>query len=194
MKRIVVVLLSLLSFSSVLFAEIREPSKIVEKNDTSEVHETVIIANNSAVDFSSFPSLADHDYEIKNVGFTMLEVGAPKLLISDHKFTDEKMAEYKLLQKDLPFLLVIAAFSDEKDATPEMTAEIFSGRKGDKLLYLYISKSALDTDVEEIAMHFSEGAQSWFSDQDMMEIPKLIQQQNRVEIGLLAPKFKGGDK
>ncbi len=120
-----------LPFISVLYAQSLEPVVVVEP-----VVKTVI-ANNSGIDFSSLPALADHPFVIRDDSFESMNNAEISLLLSNKKWTDEQMADYKQSHQNSPLLLTIAAFSDLKDASQEQQAEIFSGRAGEQILYLY---------------------------------------------------------
>lgn len=181
MKKIVMLLLLLPFIFSVSASQKEEDQK-------------VIIASNTDIDFSSLPNLVDHAFTIINGSFDLMIEGDIDLLLSDKKWTDEQMADYKQRYNDLPLVLTIVAFSDQKEASPALQAEIFSMRAGDKLLYLYISNFTQGSEKEAIALYFSEDAQTWFSDHDLMAIPDVIKRQNRVELGLIEPMFAGGYK
>ncbi len=171
---------------SVLYAQSVEPVE-------NPIEET-IIANNSGIDFSSLPTLANHPFIIKNASFESMNNGEISLLLSTKKWTDEHMADYKQSHQHSPLLLTIAAFSDLKDASMEQQAEIFSGRAGDQILYLYITALIPEPQQKALALHFSETVQPWFVDQNLMAIPERLQERNRVVLGLLAPQFADGYK
>jgi len=174
--------LAFLSFIPLSYAE---PVAISDK---------IVIASNSDIDFSTLPNLADHAFVINKASFEAMNSGQAQLLLSDKKWTDEQMADYKQRHKNLPLVLTIAAFSDLKSPSLEQQAEVFSGRTGDKILFLYMTALTSDPVREALALHFSETTQGWFSEHDLMVIPEVIQQQNRVELGLLEPQFLGGYK
>ena len=70
-----------------------------------------------------------------------------------------------------------------------LAAEVFSTRAGYPILYLYLNGLADHEDNQELAVFFSENAQSWFEEQGLMVIPEVIYKQNLVTVELEEGKF-----
>ncbi|PKF61247.1 hypothetical protein CW745_11485 [Psychromonas sp. psych-6C06] len=155
---------------------------------------TITIASNSDVEFDEVPNLENYPFEIIAGSFELMNSGETQLLISQSEWTDEQMADYKQRHQSLPIVLTLGAFSDLKEATLAQQAEVFSGRSGDKLLYLYLTANMDKEKKEALGLHFTQTLQAWFSKRNLMVLPEAVQQQNLVALGLRDAQFEGGYK
>ena len=186
--------------------------------------ESIVIGNNSEVDFSSLSSESSQsEFTIENKSINSMITGNVTVLISHLKWDDTHMADYQQRYGSNPKQLVIAAFdnratndakatedknstdaakeqanakdSKEKQAlSSQELAEAFSTRDGSTLLYLYISEFESDKTSNNIGLFFTEDAQDWFTKQGLIAIPQPVHQQNLVTLGLEEPQFVGGYK
>ncbi|TEW56555.1 hypothetical protein E2R68_00535 [Psychromonas sp. RZ22] len=157
--------------------------------------EPVIIGNNSFLDFSSLDSgNSEVEFKIENHTIADMILGDTVAVISNIKWNDSQMADYQQRYGSNPHQLILAAFNNKKDPTPEEQAETFSTRDGSALLYLYLSDFQSEETNQKIGVFFIKDAQNWFSDKGLMPIPDAIYQQNLVELGLQEAVYEGGHK
>jgi hypothetical protein len=154
----------------------------------------IVIINYSDINFNKVDNQSEFPFIIQKGDFDAMISEGANFLISNKKWTDEQIADYKKSHQSLPIMLIIAGYSDLNEVSISEKTEIFSTRAGNELLYFYVNESQLEGAREAIALHFSETLQPWFDENGLMPIPKSIQHQNRVELGLSKPIFLGGYK
>lgn len=155
--------------------------------------EAMLIGNHSSVDFSSLLTEDNKAaFIIENKEIKDMSNGDIKILISDVKWNDDQMAHYQQRYGNHPRQIVIAAFNDKKNATMQQQADVFSTRDGSKLLYLYVNEVITDGTNQELVSLFTDNAQAWLSEQGLIAIPDVVQQQNLVTLGLKEPLFERG--
>lgn len=113
-------------------------------------------------------------------------------LLSTESWTDLQVAQYQQRFGDKPLRLLLAAQAEQSEPSPAELAELFSGRAGQPLLYLYLNPSQSGQLGIELGARLADlDAERW-QQQGWQAAPAVISQTNLVTLGINSAKFEGG--
>lgn len=113
-------------------------------------------------------------------------------LLSSKPWSDQQIAQYVQRFGEKPLRLLLAAQAQQSEPTPAEQAELFSGRAGQPLLYLYLNRSQSgQLGIELGARLAGLDSQRW-QQQGWLAAPPVISQTNLVTLGINSAKFEGG--
>ncbi|MCE2570730.1 hypothetical protein [Motilimonas eburnea] len=113
-------------------------------------------------------------------------------LLSSQVWSDQQVAQYVQRFGEKPLRLLLAAKPEQNEPTPTEQAELFSGRAGQPLLYLYLNRGQTGQLGIELGARLAGLDKQRWQQQGWLAAPAVISQTNLVTLGINSAKFEGG--